>query len=49
MAECLIFLTACLYIVLWLLVLNVLQKVVLFLKNFSYNVKTNKQDITTYK
>jgi len=37
---------ACLDIVLWLLTFNELQKVVLFLTNFSYNFETNKQDIT---
>jgi len=41
-------LTACLDIVLWLLALDKLQKVVLFLTNFSYNFKTNKQDITIF-
>jgi len=33
----LVSLTACLDIVIWLVALNELQKVVLFLKNFSYN------------
>jgi len=39
-------LTACLDIVFWLFSLDGLQKLVLFLTNFSYNFQTNKQDTT---